>query len=169
MKQESLLKYLVVSVITLMLTACDGRIAEHPEIDKNDSRVYYVEQESLDDWFDCHHLYYFYPIGNDFASALDSLKRQVLPTIEQDIQTPSSRLYKSIYHGERLDTVTVYDWKHRLIENKMFIAIGFVGDLYVEYTGEGDLLDWYWLDYPMADSYVIDSEGGLYYMALPPD
>ena len=89
--------------------------------------------------------------------------------IEQDIQTPGSRLYKSIYHGERLDTLTVYDRKHRLVGNKTFIAVGFVGDLYVEYTGEGDLLYWYWLDYPMADSYVIDSEGGLYYMALPPD
>ena len=167
MKRESLLKYLAVSVMTFMLTACDGKIAEHPEIDKHDPRVYYVEQESLDDWFSCYYLYYQYPIGNDFASALDSLKREVIPMIEQDIQKPDGRLYNSIYHGERLDTVTVYDWKHRLIENKTFIAVGFVGDSYVGQTWSGDSI--YLPDYPMADSYVIDSEGGLYYMALPPD
>ena len=49
MKRAALLKLLAVAIITFILTACDGGIAEHPEIDKHDPRVYYVEQESLDD------------------------------------------------------------------------------------------------------------------------
>ena len=150
-----------------LLVACEPNTPNQPPAD---SRIYYVDQESLDDWFCCKNLHYFYPIGDDFESALDSLKRMILPKIEADLQDPKSPIYKSEYIGVKLDSVIVYDSNHTLVQDRDFIAVGFAGNQYYRFESSFGIEEGYLYDYPLLqNSFVIDSNGGLYTMSLPDD
>ena len=165
MKSTSQILFLI--LIAIVAFGCELTTPNQPS---TDSRIYYVDQESLDDWFCCKNLHYFYPIGNDFESALDSLKRMILPKIEADLQDPKSPIYKSEYIGVKLDSVIVYDSNHTLVQDRDFIAVGFAGNQYYRFESGFGIEEGYFYDYPLLqNSFVIDSNGGLYTMNLPDD
>ena len=165
MKLISQILFLI--LIAIVAFACEPNTPNNPSAD---SRTYYVDQESLDDWFCCKHLHYFNQIGSDFESALDSLKRMILPKIEADLQDPKSPIYKSEYIGVKLDSVIVYDSNHTLVQDRDFIAVGFAGNQYYRFESGFGIEEGYFYDYPLLqNSFVIDSKGGLYEMCLPDD
>lgn len=165
MKSTSQILFLI--IIAVITFACEPNTPNNPSAD---SRIYYVDQESLDDWFGCKHLHYFNQIGSDFESALDSLKRMILPKIEADWQDPKSPIYKSEYIGVKLDSVIVYDSNHTLVQDRDFIAVGFAGNQYYRFESGFGIEEGYFYDYPLLqNSFVIDSKGGLYEMCLPDD
>ena len=165
MKSTSQILFLI--IIAVITFACEPNTPNNPSAD---SRIYYVDQESLDDWFGCKHLHYFNQIGSDFESALDSLKRMILPKIEADLQDPKSPIYKSEYIGVKLDSVIVYDSNHTLVQDRDFIAVGFAGNQYYRFESGFGIEEGYFYDYPLLQySFVIDSKGGLYEMCLPDD
>lgn len=165
MKSTSQILFLI--IIAVITFACEPNTPNNPSAD---SRIYYVDQESLDDWFGCKHLHYFNQIGSDFESALDSLKRMILPKIEADLQDPKSPIYKSEYIGVKLDSVIVYDSNHTLVQDRDFIAVGFAGNQYYRFESGFGIEEGYFYDYPLLqNSFVIDSKGGLYEMCLPDD
>ena len=61
MKLISQILFLI--LIAIVAFACEPNTPNNPSAD---SRIYYVDQESLDDWFCCKHLHYFNQIGSDF-------------------------------------------------------------------------------------------------------
>ena len=165
MKSTSQILFLI--IIAVITFACEPNTPNNPSAD---SRIYYVDQESLDDWFGCKHLHYFNQIGSDSESALDSLKRMILPKIEADLQDPKSPIYKSEYIGVKLDSVIVYDSNHTLVQDRDFIAVGFAGNQYYRFESGFGIEEGYFYDYPLLqNSFVIDSKGGLYEMCLPDD
>ena len=165
MKSTSQILFLI--IIAVISFACEPNTPNNPSAD---SRIYYVDQESLDDWFGCKHLHYFNQIGSDFESALDSLKRMILPKIEADLQDPKSPIYKSEYIDVKLDSVIVYDSNHTLVQDRDFIAVGFAGNQYYRFESGFGIEEGYFYDYPLLqNSFVIDSKGGLYEMCLPDD
>ena len=165
MKLISQILFLI--LIAIVAFGCELTTTNQPSAD---SRIYYVDQESLDDWFGCKHLHYFNQIGSDFESALDSLKRMILPKIEADLQDPKSPIYKSEYIGVKLDSVIVYDSNHTLVQDRDFIAVGFAGNQYYRFESGFGIEEGYFYDYHLLqNSFVIDSKGGLYEMCLPDD
>ena len=165
MKSTSQILFLI--IIAVITFACEPNTPNNPSAD---SRIYYVDQESLDDWFGCKHLHYFNQIGSDFESALDSLKGMILPKIEADLQDPKSPIYKSEYIGVKLDSVIVYDSNHTLVQDRDFIAVGFAGNQYYRFESGFGIEEGYFYDYPLLqNSFIIDSKGGLYEMCLPDD
>ena len=161
------LQILILLLIAVVGFGCEPNTPKQPSAD---SRVYYVDQASLDDWFECKELCYFYQIGNDFESALDSLQRTILPKIEADVQDSKSPIYKSEYLGVKLDTVIVYDSNHNIVQDRDFIAVGFAGNRYYRFESGFGIEEGYLYDYPLLqNSFVIDTKGGLYGMTLPDD
>lgn len=164
---KSISQILFLILIAIVTFACEPNTPNNPSAD---SRIYYVDQESLDDWFGCKHLHYFNQIGSDFESALDSLKRMILPKIEADLQDPKSPIYKSEYIGVKLDSVIVYDSNNTLVQDRDFIAVGFAGNQYYRFESGFGIEEGYFYDYPLLqNSFIIDSKGGLYEMCLPDD
>lgn len=164
---KSISQILFLILIAIVAFGCEPNTPNNPSAD---SRIYYVDQESLDDWFCCKHLHYFNQIGSDFESALDSLKRMILPKIEADLQDPKSPIYKSEYIGVKLDSVIVYDSNHTLVQDRDFIAVGFAGNQYYRFESGFGIEEGYFYDYPLLqNSFAIDSNGGLYEMCLPDD
>ena len=165
MKSTSQILFLI--LIAIVAFGCELTTPNQPSAD---SRIYYVDRESLDDWFSCKHLHYLNQIGSDFESALDSLKRMILPKIEADLQDPKSPIYKSEYIGVKLDSVIVYDSNHTLVQDRDFIAVGFAGNQSYRFESGFGIEEGYFYDYPLLQySFVIDSKGGLYEMCLPDD